>query len=405
MAVANLVLEYLLKRKTGVNGLKVLLAVTAYYLYKYRSNAIGTRRRSDLKQPKGALPLIGHLPLIKSIPLTEFNEFLDKQYHELGPVWTFSLPGIGRFVQINTPENLEHVIKSNHSSYIKGELYRDIVSDIAGDGIFTSDGAEWKFQRHLSTHIFDIRAFREYTSNAFVVESRRVVQYLTHAADNGTIVDFQKVFLAFTMDTFGTVIFGESFGLLKDVDEKVPFVEAMDDMLEITTGRIVNPFWKISERFNSDGKSMRESRELIREYARDILVKRRREGFHKERKDFVQYLIEGTDNEGNSLSDDLIIDNIITFTVAGRDTTAHALTWMFQMLLCEGVDENIMVKLYQEVDEIHKGVDPEFDSNRKMKFAEACFCEALRLRPVVPRNQRLCAKDDVLPDGTKVYAG
>ncbi|KAF9434923.1 hypothetical protein BGZ76_007209 [Entomortierella beljakovae] len=405
MAIANQVLDYLLDNGSITTGLKALLAVTIFYLYKYRSNAIGTHRRSDLKQPKGNLPLIGHLSLIKSIPLAEFNEFIDKQYHELGPVWTFSIPGIGRFVQINTPENLEYVLKTNYDNFIRGEVYRDTLAGISEDGIFTTDGAEWKYQRQLSTHIFDIKAFREYTSSVFVVEGRKVIQHLSNAADNGTVIDIQQVFLAFTMDTFGSVIFGETFGLLTDINKKVPYVDALEDMLEIVTGRIVNPLWKISEQFNGKGKLMKEKRQVVFNYAKNILDKRRREGFHRERKDIIQYFIEGTDNEGNPVRDEVIIDNIIGFTVAGRDTTAHALTWMFQMLLREGADEKNMERLYKEIDEVHRGVDPEFDSNKKLKFTEACFCEALRVRPVVPRNQRLCARDDVLPDGTKVYAG
>ncbi|KAF9147409.1 hypothetical protein BGX20_006655 [Mortierella sp. AD010] len=57
-----------------------------------------------------------------------------------------------------------------------------------------------------------------------------------------------------------------------------------------------------------------------------------------------------------------------------------------------------MEKLFQEVDDVVQGSHPTYETYKKQKYAEACFYE-------VPRNIRRCEKDDILPDGTKVYAG
>ncbi|KAF9200279.1 hypothetical protein BGZ49_009500 [Haplosporangium sp. Z 27] len=64
-----------------------------------------------------------------------------------------------------------------------------------------------------------------------------------------------------------------------------------------------------------------------------------------------------------------------------------------------------MNKLVQEVDDVLGGSDPSYETHKKQRYAEACFNEALRVFPMVPRNLRNCVNDDVLPDGTKVYAG
>jgi len=138
----------LLEQATRANNLKVLAALGAVLLFHYRSHAVGTRRRPDLKQPRGALPLLGHMPLLLSIPGTKLYDFFVKQNEELGPVWSISLPLIGRMIQGDTPENVEHVLKGNFWSY---EF---------GDGIFVSDGHTWKHQRRIASHIMNVKAFR-----------------------------------------------------------------------------------------------------------------------------------------------------------------------------------------------------------------------------------------------------
>ncbi|KAF9101625.1 hypothetical protein BGX27_011399 [Mortierella sp. AM989] len=405
MSVLATFFEYLLQNGTPSNAAKVLLAVMAYYTFKYRSHAIGTRRRLDLKQPKGAVPLLGHLPLLATVPMSELYDFFVKQYNELGPVWSISLPGLGRIVQIDTPENLEHVLKTNVANYPKGPLFLSLLANTFGHGVFTTEGPKWKPQRQIVVSVFNSRALRDYTTNVFVVEAKKVVEIFGKAADEGTVIDFQSVMLNFTMDSFGGAAFGKSFGCLENLDKVVPYAAAIDDLLENAANRLKNPLWRITEHLDGTRKHVLHSNHLFRSHAKEILDKRRKEGNHSGKSDFVQLFMDGRDDEGNGMSDDLIIDNIMTFMIAGRDSTAHALTWMFYLLLRDSTDKDIMAKLVSEVDELHRGADPTYESHKKQKYTDACLHEALRIFPVAPRNLRYCDNDDTLPDGTKVYKG
>ena len=70
-------------------------------------------------------------------------------------------------------------------------------------GILSADGESWKFQRKQATHLFNVNAFREYTSEVFNKEAQKVLEYLGKAADSGSIVDFHAIMHAFTLDVFG----------------------------------------------------------------------------------------------------------------------------------------------------------------------------------------------------------
>ncbi|KAF9999902.1 hypothetical protein BGZ80_008712 [Entomortierella chlamydospora] len=397
MSILTQLFEYVLQHSTQANAVKVLVALSAYYVYKYRGHAIGTRRRPDLKEPKGAVPLLGHLPLMASVPLTEFFEFLEKQNNELGPVWSISIPGFGRIVQVDTVENLEYLAKTNFWNFGRGPSYKVMLKDLLGyDGIFTSEGTKWKLQRHIASNIFNINAFREFTSDVFVVIGKKVLNHLAKAADEGTVIDFQRLMFNFTLDAFGAVMFGDNFGLLDNNDVPNPFAVAIDDMLEGLADRVKDPLWKISERLNGTSKRVARNKEVLRGYCQNYIDKRRKEGLHSGKTDLLQLFLEGKDENGQSMPDS---------QVAGRDTTAQSLTWMFYLLLRDGTDPEILRRLDREVVEVLGGESPTYETHKKLKYTEACFNEALRVFPPIPRNLRYCESDDVLPDGTKVYAG
>lgn len=52
-------------------------------------------------------------------------------------------------------------------------------------------------------NIFGAKTFREFTHDVFVLQGKKVVEYLAKAADEGTVVDFQALMLSYTLDCFG----------------------------------------------------------------------------------------------------------------------------------------------------------------------------------------------------------
>ncbi|KAF9368582.1 hypothetical protein CPB97_004471 [Podila verticillata] len=365
--------------------LKLLLAFLVLIIYKYRSNAIGSRPRGDLIEPKGAVPLLGHLLLLATVPPTEIHEFFLKQYRELGPVWSITLPIIGRLIQIETPENYEHVVKTGFWNYVKGPLFADAIGAFVGpSGLVLTEGVEFKVKRRLVSQIFHVKAFHNYTSDVFVVQGKRLNDHLGKAADEGTAVDFQHLIDSFALDSIGGVIFGRGFGCLDDINHKVPFEVSLKALLEISGRRLFIPFWRIHEPLTGVDKKVQHHNQVMEGHIQNLIDERRRDGHSAQNPDLLQLLLEAKDDDGQPLTDDVLISNLMTMVVAGHETTAQALTWMLYFLLCENADKDIITTLVKEVDDA---------------------LQALRLSPPLPRALRQCVRDDVLPDGTRVYAG
>ena len=123
-----------------------------------------------------------------------------------------------------------------------------------------------------------------------------------------------------------SVSFGKSFGCLDNIEQEIPYAVSFDDLTEIVSQRLKDPAWPLRERLTGVDKKVQYHKNVIRGYALDIIEKRRREGFCAPRKDLLQWFLEAKDEEGKPLSDDLLVDYVLSFSVMRLDL------WIFQCL-------------------------------------------------------------------------
>ncbi|KAF9965338.1 hypothetical protein BGZ70_005028 [Mortierella alpina] len=393
-----------LRSLTRKNASRLLGAYILWILFKYRHTSYGTKPRPDLKGPRG-WPLIGNMILMLITPRDQISQQNERLHDEYGTTWTFSVPKLGRVIQFCDPDVLDHVLKSNFWAYEKGPLLQETLSDLLGLGIFGADGDHWKWQRKMASHIFNVKAFRNYTSSVFVKESNIVVDYLGRMADEGQVVDMQNMFYLYTLDSFGEVSFGQTFGCLNTPEEEVEFAAAFDRLNTIVFNRLFEGAWQIREWVTGVNKQVIRDKKTVNDFAMNIIKNRRTHGYDKPQKDLLQLFMDMDGDDGKPLSDEMLKDLVLNFIIAGRDTTAQALSWMFYLMHRSISDASIVPKLVKEIDEVLEGGDPTYESYKKMKYSEACLYEALRLYPSVPRNLKVAVQDDVWPDGTKVYKG
>ncbi|KAF9998579.1 hypothetical protein BGZ65_005928, partial [Modicella reniformis] len=380
---------------------KLLGAYLLFIFFKYRRTVYGVRPRTDLKGPPG-LPLIGNFWSTVRVPR---NRILQQQvmYHErYGKVFTVTIPAVGRVINVIDPDIIDHVLRINFWSYEKGPRSKETLFPLVGEGIFSADGEHWKWQRKLASHIFSVKAFRHYTSDVFCQEGQMMIDYIDKVADTGKVVDLQQLFLCYTLDSFGEIAFGQSFGCLKDPDQEVEFAAAFDRLNNGIAGRFISPIWRIKDWWTGNAEQIRKDSKVVRQFALNMIQERRRkqqnsavEGQQQppNKKDLLQLFMDMSE-DGEALSDDMLVDSVLNFVIAGRDTTAQALSWMFYLMHRTEAHPDIKKKLAQETDEILEGGNPSYESTKKQKYAESCFHEALRLYPSVPKNIKTCVEDD-----------
>ncbi|KAF8948553.1 hypothetical protein BGZ47_004289 [Haplosporangium gracile] len=398
------------------NRRKLLLAIILYTVYKYRRSVLFVRPRPDLPGPPG-LPLIGNFWEMATIPKMDFLQSQERNFAKYGRVYTMAIPGVGRTITVKDPEIIDHVLRTHFWIYEKGPRFKQSLGPLVGDGIFTADGEHWKWQRQHASKIFTIKAFRQYTNDVFVQEAQRAINYLDTFADTGKIVDLQRLFYCFTLDSFGEIAFGEVFGCLDDPSQDVEFAAAFDRLNYDLSGRFFSPVYQLVDWWTGTDKRIATDRAIVRNFAQKIIDRRRRERAQQGKvdegkdvglgkKDLLQLFMDiGSEEGGTPLSDEMLVDSVLSFVIAGRDTTAQALAWTFYLMHRREADSAIVTRVLEETDSILKGGLPTYETTKQQKFTEACFNESLRLFPVVPRNAKICTQDDVLPGGIKVHKG
>ena len=90
-------------------------------------------------------------------------------------------------------------------------------------------------------------------------------------------------------------------------------------------------------------------------------------------------------------------DQLVNVLLAGRDTTACTLSWLFWEL---ARNPQIVADLRQEIQErVGFNRAPSYDDLKNMKMLQHTMNETLRLYPVVPFNVRVALKDTTIPRG------
>lgn len=171
-----------------------------------------------------------------------------------------------------------------------------------------------------------------------------------------------------------------------------PFVHSMVRILKESSTQASLPQFVNSLRKRSWHRYEKDT-SYMRELCRKIIQERKQQKgseFH----DLLGALLEGRDRDtGEGLSDDSIIDNMITFLIAGHETTAGLLSFTFYYFM---KNPRAMEKARQEVDEVSGGEPITVQHLSKLAYLNAALKESLRLQPTAPGFILGSDKDEII---------
>ena len=236
-------------------------------------------------------------------------------------------------------------------------------------------------------------------------------------AESGEPIELQSCYFAFTMDTFCEIAFGTS--LTSQVSHH-EFSAAIDRCQLLCNDRIRNPAFKVNKYLKTAAEAeITSTAATMRSFALGIVKGRRRELANGEQlgPDLISRFISSTAEGEEGFSDDELIDIVLNFLIAGRDTTACALSWASLRVIRS---DEARRRLREEVSTAVRGLsdcngsgelqglphDVAFELvHRGLPYTRAVMSEALRLNPSVPKDAKFSKQADTLPDGTKVGPG
>ncbi|EOA12720.1 hypothetical protein CARUB_v10028124mg [Capsella rubella] len=322
------------------------------------------------------------------------------------------------------PANVHYLLNSNFSNFTRGSDFKEIF-DLFGDSILTADSEEWKNLRKATKAILHHQGYQRLSMSTTRSKIKDdLVPVLDHFAEEGTTVDLQDVFWRLAYDT--TIVTTTGCDDPRSLSIEMPeieFAKALDNIGEGLIYRHAKPrfLWKLQNWLGVGiEKKMTEAGVIFdRVCAKYISTKReeikRSQGinqdhFEGESEDILTSFIKLDMTKHqllNPINDKFLRDTVVFFMIAGRDTTAAALTWFFWLL---SENPRVVTKIRQEIDTIlprgSSGQErPSYDSMEflnKLLYLHGALCETLRLYPPVPIELVSPLKSDLLPSGHKV---
>lgn len=366
--------------------------------------------RKGIKEVPGALPLVGNLVFLLEIATKKrrfLDEFLKMQLTigAGGQPWAATFPYLGgRVTSINRPEYIRWVQKTNFENYIKGPAFQNAMGDVMSlHGIFVADGEIWRKQRKMASHIFSVGNFRTHVQNTVQRDLSALNKLFQESSQKKVEINLPDLFFRFTLSSFSLMAFSADIKCLPskvaDLDKVVEFAANFDYAQRVMDERFVDPLARFTELFSAQGRKMRKIIKALHGFCYEIIDLRlaaRERGeaqaaSGKGDKDLLALFME------QNLSRDELLPVVLNFLIAGRDTTAQALGWLFWEF---SKNPETVEKAREEIHE-KLGAGASFrsmayDDLNSLVYVQACFLEALRLHPSVPKNIKTAVKDDVI---------
>lgn len=340
-------------------------------------------RDAALKVPRG-FPVIGHLPYF----------WRDK----LGFLLRCSASGadvvplnIGsRTLLLNNADDIKHVLMSNQSNYEKSPR---IISGpgrrLFGKGLLALSGAAHLRERRALQPVFHHKAIAQFASAMTSCTQEMLERW---PADG-------EIDLAREMMTLSRrIIIGAMFGPGNAAER-----ELLSETFEVRRRYIEKVFsatvpWAACW----PARVQREYRKAALQLSVTIyaLIKARRESDDQENS-MLSLLLRARYEDGGSLDDEQIHDEVLNLTLAGYETVGEALVWTWYLL---AQHPHIEDRLLDELNEVC-GEAPSFTDVPKLRYTAMVFAESMRLYPPTWLFVRMAVRDDQLPSGTRVLAG
>ncbi|WP_298675217.1 cytochrome P450 [uncultured Lentibacter sp.] len=299
-----------------------------------------------------------------------------------------------RWHMLMDPDAIRRVLLEALESYPKSDVTKNLLRPAIGESLFIAEGAHWRWQRRAAAPVF---SHRNVTGLAPVMSAAAEASLARVEAAGKRATDIYAEMVRATFDITAKVTLsgGNSFSsheVHRAIDSYIAAAGKVSlfDILGL-------PMWVPRPSRVMAGSSLRQMKAI----ADDAVNARRAAGAH-EVPDLLDLLLEGEDPEtGRAMSTAELRDNLLTFIVAGHETTALTLAWAFY--LC-AFDQKVQDKARTEAQTALQGRTATAEDLPNLPYCRMIIDEALRLYPPASIVSRTAQAPDTLA-GREVQKG
>jgi cytochrome P450 len=345
------------------------------------------------------------MSLPKSIPEVSFFRFLNhannilknplpfhaSNFKKLGDIFRLNI-GLGKSVLFCRDAGLlQHALQRNQKNYAKSYIQTKDLAKYVGKGLLTAEGEHWQRQRKLIQPAFH--------KSQLVLLLDTIQQTIFEELKNIKTEKPVDIFPVFNDLAFQTVVKSIFNIAISDAD-----IASLQHTTEATQKMLVQelrqPFlvwW-----FNLSGKTKKHldltqnSRTILRR-----LVEERKKSSTKH-DDLLDMLLSATYEDGTSMEENQLVDEILILFAAGHETTSNALTFTCELL---ARNPESQLKILEEVKRIKGESNDIMHWIKNAAYTKLVIEESMRLYPPAYFIDRVNIEEDsfngmIIPKGS-----
>lgn len=302
---------------------------------------------------------------------------------------------LGEILVVSHPEGVRHVLTENAANYEKGDLQRRVLGPMLAEGLLLTEGDKWRRARRILAPLFTPAKMA--TLNARMAEVCGARVSVWSLSSRGRVLDIDSEMSGLTFDILSATMFSDELG-----GEARGFERALNQFL--ANGARIDPLdvlgapdW--APRLGRLA-SLRSARFFEQRVTRLVEARRAHiQAGHAAPDDLLSALLLARDETGGpGLSDEEVAANILTFILAGHETTARALGWTLHLLSRQ---PEHLARVQAEADAFDVS-DPKWADG--LPWTRAVLEETMRLFPPAPTMARKALADDEI-GGQVIRAG
>lgn len=327
-----------------------------------------------IPQPKPK-PLVGNLPELDADKgVLRFVEMAA----EHGPIFRLQLPGRSLII-VQSQELVDELCdEERFDKSLSSALVN--VRDFAGDGLFTAwtEEPNWQAAHRILMPAFGPAALRTMFDGMADIAEQLLLKWERQGPEHR--VDIADDTTRLTLDTIALCSFSHRFNSFY-AERLNPFVESMVRGLVEAGAR--------PRRLPGQELLMRGTRkqyaadvELMHQVADQLIADRRRNPLPAGESDILDTMLTAADPKtGRRLPDENVRHQLVTFLIAGHETTSGLLTFTLHELLRH---PEVLATARSEVDRVLGDEVPRFEHLSGLGYLDQILKESLRLWPTAP---------------------
>lgn len=286
---------------------------------------------------------------------------------------------------VNDLDLVRDVLTDPLEIFPKNDLMVGALEPLVGDSIFVSSGATWRRQRAMIDPAFSHMRI----NRAFASMRDAVVEYcalLDRRAKQGESFSLDLAMSELTADVICRTVFSTKLDSATARDVFEAFSEFEDSVASVNLRELIigRPWADVKQPDN-----VLAACDRIRRHIGD-LIDPRLSGGEAQRDDIVSELIAARDPEdGRPFTREELIDQLGVFFLAGHETTASVLTWVFFIL---SQHPETAARMRREIHDVVGDGPVEFRHVKQLSFTRNVFREVLRLYPPITFIPRVAAE-------------